>query len=146
MFSKSQKQSPNLLTPIFNIAQLNIEFGHIDKAERSLRILLSKAPKDIDILASMATVKMIQKEYKSSEAYFLKIDDEYLKRADISNHYAMVLYKLGKFKKAYNILKSQKVSIITPVVKMRKQLALLIKKALEKEKQDKLTNKNKLKG
>lgn len=142
MFEKASKEGPNLLTPHFNMAQLNIEFGHIEKAERSLKNLLTHSQNDVDILASLGTVMLIKKQYQSAEAYFQKIDTRNLKRADISNHYAMVLYKLNKFKAAKTALENQNVTTVKPVVEMRKNLTKLINEALAKEKQTKLTAKN----
>lgn len=146
MFTTASKENSELLTPYFNMAQLNIQFGHIEKAERSLKVLHDSAKKDVDILAALGTVMMLKKQYQASANYFSKIDKHNQKRADISNHYAYSLYMLKKYKQADKVLKAQQVTTVRPVVEMRKRVSKLIKEALEKENRNKLIKNSKARG
>lgn len=98
------KLAPTLKTPRYNFAQLNIQFGHTDIAERELRTLLKNAPDDIDILSALGVINLYKNQIAEARALFEKIPDRLRRREDIAIHYAMSLYLTGELELSRAVL------------------------------------------
>lgn len=95
LFSESIKMSPKSLTPTYNLAQIHIQFGHIQKAEQTLLPLEKKAPEDIDVLSSLGTIALMKGNNKNAIRYFERIPERYRIRQDMAINYALALYQDG---------------------------------------------------
>lgn len=120
-----------LLTPKFNMLQLYLMFGQLDKAYQLGSYLYRKSPLDVDIISSLGTIHLLKAEYKVANQYFQKLDKKYLDREDISGHYAIVLYKLGKLEEAKRMLQNGQYTRIKSIKNMRDSLSLIIERELK---------------
>jgi len=98
------KLAPELKTPRYNFAQLNIQFGHIDLAEKDLRMLLRLAPEDIDVLAALGVVALYLNQPQQARQIFEKIPDRLRRREDVAIHYAISLYQSGEIEQSRAVL------------------------------------------
>lgn len=110
-FTTALENAPRSLTPKFNIAQVHIQFGHLDKAQRTLLVLENKAPEDIDVLASLGTISLFKGEHKRAIHYFERIPERYRKRQDTAVNYALALYQDQRLEEARAFM--LKVGLIT---------------------------------
>lgn len=100
LLSQASKNAPKSLTPKFNLAQLQIQFGHLERAKRALSQLEQKAPDDIDVLASLGSIALMSGDNQQAVKYFEKIPENFRKRQDIAVHYALALYQGKQWEKA----------------------------------------------
>lgn len=98
------KLAPTLKTPRYNFAQLNIQFGHTEIAERELRTLLRGAPEDIDVLSALGVINLYQNRIKEARQLFEKIPERLRRREDIAIHYAISLYLSGELELSRAVL------------------------------------------
>lgn len=111
LFNTALENSPQSITPKFNMAQVHIQFGHLDKAQRTLLILEKKAPEDIDVLASLGAISLLKGKNKRAIHYFERIPERYRKRQDTAVNYALALYQDQRFEQARAFM--LKVGLIT---------------------------------
>jgi len=136
LFKKAEKSG--ILTPKFNKLQLYLQFGQLTKAKELAYKLEDINSKDVDVKVALATIFMLEGNYKRSESYFKQIPKKFLEREDISGSYAMVQYHLGMYEEARLTLQKGQYTQIKTIKNMRKNLKLLIERELErlKEEQD----------
>ena len=137
------------MTPKFNLSQIYIKFGQLDKAKRHLDGLLKRSRNDVDVLASLGIVHLFKKQPKKSVEYFEKIGKEYISREDIAAYFAMALYEFGDVNKALKVLKEQDNPKLDEVKQISKNLKTKILKEierLEKIKKEQEANKKKKKA
>ncbi len=115
-----------LVTPKFNMLQLYLKFGQLEKAYGLAHLLFKKSPKDVDVITSLGTIHILKGEFSMAKKYFEKVEDKYLMREDISGHYAIVLFKLGKLEEAKLILQKGQYTRIKPIKRMRESLGKII--------------------
>lgn len=106
-FQEASKLSPNFHTPLFNMAQIYMEYYQNEKAIEILEKLKAKNPKDIDVLYSLAVLYQRSGDYKKSYAAVSNINLNYLNRADIVGVYALNLYQNKELEKAKLILEKR---------------------------------------
>ncbi len=148
-FNKALDINSSLLTPKFNLSQIYIKFGQLDKAKRHLDGLLKRSRNDVDVLASLGIVHLFKKQPKKSVEYFEKIGKEYISREDIAAYFAMALYEFGDVNKALKVLKEQDNPKLDEVKQISKNLKTKILKEierLEKIKKEQEANKKKKKA
>ena len=120
-----------LLTPKFNMLQLYLKFGQLQKAYELANHLYRKSPKDVDVISSLGTIHILRGEFDVANKYFKKLDPKYLEREDISGHYAIVLYKLGNLEGAKKMLQNGQYTRIKPIKNMRDNLSNIIERELK---------------
>lgn len=103
-FAKAMELTPQALTPIFNMTQVYIGHKHYTKAQKKLEILLTRAPDDVDFRYWQAHLYLMTGKYALAKKQFDQIPPQYLKRQDIANNYAMLLYLMGDYKKSQQVL------------------------------------------
>ncbi|MCB9062228.1 MAG: hypothetical protein H6622_11975 [Halobacteriovoraceae bacterium] len=130
-FKKAINTAKHLKTPVFNLAQLQLEFGHYQSSINYLNSLLSSAPEDIDVLAAIGTAYVLDNKPKEALTYFTKIDSEFVKRADIATYYAFALYKDGQYQFSNEVLSNKENSNNSDINTMAKQLNELVAKKLK---------------
>ncbi|MBT7610841.1 MAG: hypothetical protein HN576_13855 [Bacteriovoracaceae bacterium] len=128
---KKADSEGTLLTPKFNMLQLYIKFAQLKKAKELSDFLYSKAPQDIDVISSRATIYLLKGKYKIAKKYYEKVNRKYLEREDISGQYAIVLFKLGFLEKAKKMLQNGQYTMIKPIKVMRDGLSIIIERKLE---------------
>lgn len=104
-FEKASKVNSFSMTPIFNLAQLYLQYGFVDQAFKLLSALHRQGRNDMDVISSLASCYLMMGNPQSSVAYFDQVDDEYLKRPDVSLNYAYALHLVGRRSDAKEILK-----------------------------------------
>lgn len=105
-FEKASKVNAFSMTPIFNLAQLYLQYGFAEEAFRLLSALQKQSRNDMDVLSSLGTCYLMMGNPQSAVAYFDQIDDEYLKRPDITLNYAYALKMVGRKSDAKDALKN----------------------------------------
>lgn len=106
-FQEASKLSPLFHTPLFNMAQIYMEYYQNEKAIEILEKLKEKNPKDIDVLYSLAVLYQRAGDYKKSYTAVSNINIDYLNRADIVGVYALNLYQNKELDKAKLILEKR---------------------------------------
>ena len=129
-----------LVTPKFNMIQLYLKFGQINKAFSLAKILYKKAPLDVDVISSLGAIHLLKGEYNMSQKYYKMIEKKYYEREDISGHYAIVLFKLGYLEEAKKMLQKGQYTRIQPIKKMRDSLSIMIERELKILKEFKYDN------
>jgi len=109
-FKKASELAPNMLTPKINQAQIHLEFGQNEKAIEILKALDQKARGDIDILYSLSLAYFRIQDYDKSFNTMIRIDRNYLNRADIVGLYAMNLMKKNRLQEAKAILEKRMIA------------------------------------
>lgn len=100
LFTNALTKAPQSKTAKFNLSQVYIQFGHLEKAHTILLLLKKEAPEDIDVLASLGTISLMKGENQKAIAYFESIPEEYRKRQDMAVHYSLALYQNQQWEKA----------------------------------------------
>lgn len=106
-FQEANKLSPQFHTPLFNMAQIYMEYYQNEKAIEILEKLKEKNQKDIDVLYSLAVLYQRTGNLKKSYAAVSNININYLNRADIVGVYALNLYQNKELEKAKIILEKR---------------------------------------
>lgn len=104
MFTKSNKLTPQLFTPKFNMAQLYLEFNNNKEALKILKELEINNPLDIDLLYSFSLVYYRENKLDLSFNYINKVNKDYLNHPDIVGLYAYNLMNKDKLVDAKKIL------------------------------------------
>ncbi len=92
-------------TPKFNIAQLYLEYGLIDKAFSEFIRMKKMAPNDMDVRAALATAYLLKKEFRQAVNEFESLPEKIQEREDVVINYALSLYYSGNKEKARDIIK-----------------------------------------
>lgn len=121
-FKKSISLGSHLLTPKYNLAQINLQFGLLNKAKPIFEELHKISSKDLDVINSLATIAMMQKDYPLANSYFAKISERQRKRSDISFNYSLLMYKQNNFVRSKHILSRQNPTQIRSLKKMSSEL------------------------
>lgn len=95
-FKRASKVSSFSLTPLFNMATIYMKYGFKDKAYNIYNVLYKKNRFDVDVLNGLGTYFLMNGEPKKAITYYSQIDDDYLRRADISISYAYALKMVGE--------------------------------------------------
>lgn len=135
-FYDALKESPGLLTPKYNMAQLNLQFSRIENAQEILKELYRVNPQDKDIISSLGTSYMLQGDYIASLKFFEMIDRDSIRRTDMALHYSLSLFETGQYKKANEILKISNRSKTDYLNLTRNKLQLMINQKIKEIKQD----------
>jgi tetratricopeptide (TPR) repeat protein len=106
-FKKAANLVPNFYTPKINMAQIYLEFNQDERAIDVLASIESKVHGDIDVLYSLALAYFRTGQHEKSFSTMIKIDRNYLNRADIVGLWAMNLMKKNRFVDAKTILEKR---------------------------------------
>ena len=108
LLTRSVKEDKMFLTPHFNLGHLLVRLGLWEQASAHLKPLLTKGPKDVDLLFALGSIHLFRKEYLKANQYFAQIGNVYYQRESISNFYALSLLNSGKVADALTIWKMGK--------------------------------------
>lgn len=132
LFKESNSLASEFNTPIFNMAQIYMEFQQNEKALELLEGLRQKNSKDVDVLYSLAVLYQRINQEKKSYQVISGINSQYLNRADIVGVYALNLFQNKEFEKAKNIL--EKRTYAEEFNSRNKMLLELVDEAIKAEK------------
>lgn len=132
LFVEASKLAPEFNTPIFNMAQIYIEYQQNEKALELLEGLRQKNNKDVDILYSLAILYQRINQPKKSYQAITGINSQYLNRADIVGVYALNLFQNKEYEKAKTIL--EKRTYAEEFNSRNKMLLELVDEAIKAEK------------
>lgn len=104
-FDKASKVNSFSLTPIFNLSQIYLQYGFVDNAFKLLTALHKKNRNDMDVVSSLASCYLMMGNAQSAVAYFNQVDDDLLKRPDVSLNYAYALTLVGRKSDARDLLR-----------------------------------------
>lgn len=109
-FKKASNLAPNMLTPKINLAQVYLEFDQNDRAIDLLKSIETKTRNDVDVLYSLSLAYYRKGDFEKSFNAMIRINSNYLNRADIVGLYAMNLVKKNRFVDAKEILEKRVVA------------------------------------
>lgn len=135
LFKEANTLAPEFNTPVFNMAQIYMEFQQNDKALELLEGLRQKNTKDIDVLYSLAVLYQRINQAKKSYLAISGINPQYLNRADIVGVYALNLFQNKEYEKAKVIL--EKRTYAEEFNSRNKMLLELVDEAIKAEKEAK---------
>ncbi len=132
LFKEANTLAPEFNTPVFNMAQIYMEYQQNDKALELLEGLRQKNSKDVDVLYSLAVLYQRINQVKKSYQAITGINPHYLNRADIVGVYALNLFQNKEFEKAKSIL--EKRTYAEEFNSRNKMLLELVDEAIKAEK------------
>jgi tetratricopeptide (TPR) repeat protein len=83
-------------TPRFNLANIYLKFGIVNKACSLFNALSGSSPMDVDILNAKATCALFNRNYALAVSEFKKIPSDELSKGHIGINYALALGIMGK--------------------------------------------------
>ena len=129
LLKKAVKINKRFLTPKYNLSQLFLQFGHFERARKILHGLHLKAPNDINVLASLSYVMLLNRQYNSSLDFLLKIKVEDRKRGDIGIYLALNYYFLKRYDDSQETLDNLPILKRPYFSEIKKKLLVQLKKA-----------------
>ncbi len=139
---KAFEKSRFLLVPKYNLIQIYIQFGLLDKARSILDDLLKKYPNDNDLKISLISLLTLEGKLDESNKIYLTLNDKLKKRSDISLIQAISLFKQNQFEKMDKELSNQE---STYILSIKNSSSLLKSLANKKIKEIKTENDNRKK-
>ena len=105
-FDQAVKGNNFSMTPLFNMAQLDLKHGFVDRALASLGTLHRNDSADVDVLGALGAGHLFKGDVEKSLYFYSKIDGQNQKRPDIGVNYALSLYLAGKKSEAKSVVSS----------------------------------------
>lgn len=102
-------------TPLFNMAQLDLKHGLLDRALGSFNALYRKDKGDVDVVNALGTIYLMKGDLKKSIAYYSQIGGNYYKRPDIGLNLAVALHLAENHDKAKALMRSISVRESSPM-------------------------------
>lgn len=130
MFKKARGKGHKV--PLFNLAQVYLEFNLIDKALVVLEDLKKDIKDDPDLLFSLASGYLMKGNTKLAASYLDQIPSQFRKREDVSLINAITLYEQNKFYAAKDILDQQNFINYYPMKKSARKLEDLVNAEIER--------------
>lgn len=103
-FEKASSINRFSLTPSYNLAQLYLQFGFIDKAEGLFKALWRQSNSDRDVINALATIFLLKNNIDQSLRLFGELSSEELEKAEFGLNYAVALKMANRTDDAMEIL------------------------------------------
>lgn len=126
LFKKATGKRERHQVPLFNQAQVYLQFNLLDQARPILEKMAKHSKDDPDVLFSLGSVYLLKGETKKAVSIFGQIPDRYKNREDVTLVTAIGLYEQGKYYEAKEVLESQNFIDYVPLKRSAKKLALLV--------------------
>ena len=142
-----KKGQTNLKVPLFNQAQVYLQFNLLENALTIFEALDRQNSGDPDIMMGLASVNLLEGKTGQALDILHQIPQEYRDREDITLIKALALYETGKIDEVYELLKEYNFTQYVPMKKSAQMLKKLVtaqvrkREILEKEKQQQLRQK-----
>jgi len=131
-FKKAAKMGRSNNVPLFNQAQVYLQFNLVDQAGPILKELNKKNKTDPDVLFSLGTVYLLKGNTKDSLYLFNKISNSYKKREDVTLVKAIGLYEQKKYYEAKETLDSVNFINHVPLKRSAKKLSELVLREIKR--------------
>ncbi len=143
-FKTALKRRSKMISPLFNMAQVYLEFNLADSALPLLLNLNKQGPQDPDILLSLANTYLLKGKTSQALKTIEEIPSNFSGRDDIGLARAIALYEAKKYPAAKELLENQQFGRYLPIKRSAKRLQKLVDmkiEAIEKEMERKLEQK-----
>ncbi len=137
LFQHAVKLNPANLTARFNLANLYLRYGLIDKAISSFEYLIKFAPEDKELINGLAHAHYLNGDLKRANFYFETLPKQFVPRRGINSTRALVTHLLGDSQKALTILKESKDENSSKINKEYSQVKNFIESEIERVKDEK---------
>lgn len=131
-FKRAGKIGKSNNVPLFNQAQVYLQFNLIDQAGPILKDLNKKSKTDPDILFSLGTVYLLKGDTKESLTLFNQIPQSYKNREDVTLVKAIGLYEEKKYYQAKETLDSVNFINHVPLKRSAKKLSELVLREIKR--------------
>lgn len=122
-YKKGQK---NLKVPLFNQAQVYLQFNLLPNAQKILEALNHENRHDPDILLSLGSVYLLQGQTQRSLKILKDIPERYQNREDVTLIRALDMYEEKKIYEVYDLLKEYDFTHYVPLKKSAQKLKKLV--------------------
>ena len=102
-FEKSHKLNKSSLTPAYNLSQIYLSFGIVNKAQKLLVFINSRRPGDDRVLSALATTHLLKGDIKKSLFYFKKVSSDGVAEPFAGLNYSIAAALLGDKNSAIKI-------------------------------------------
>jgi tetratricopeptide (TPR) repeat protein len=134
-FKKASGKRETHKVPLFNQAQVYLQFNLLDQAAPILERLASINDKsgvhDPDLTFSLGSVYLLKGQIEKAFAIFNSIPDKYKNREDVTLVRAISLYEQGKYYEAKEVLENKNFLEYVPLKKSAQKLALLVQEKIK---------------
>lgn len=124
--ARYKKGHSNLKVPLFNQAQVYLQFNLLPNAQKILEALNHENRHDPDILLSLGSVYLLEGQTQRSLKMLKDIPERYQKREDVTLIRALGLYEEKKFFEVYELLKEYDFTHYVPMKKSAQKLKQLV--------------------
>lgn len=121
-----------LKVPLFNQAQIYLQFNLLDKAQTILEALNAQNYKDPDILLGLGSVYLMQGDTKRSLQTLKTIPTQYQDREDVTLMRALGLYEEKRIPEVYELLKDYNFTHYVPLKRSARSLEKLVRVEMKK--------------
>jgi len=128
-YKKGQK---NLKVPLFNEAQVYLQFNLLPNAQKILEALNNENHHDPDILLSLGSVYLLQGQTQRSLKVLKDIPNRYQNREDVTLIRALGLYQENKIYQVYELLKEYDFTHYLPMKRSAQKLKKLVTMKVKK--------------
>lgn len=136
-FKKSVGKKREHLVPLFNMAQVYLQFNLLEQAGPIMEEIYQRnqkenVNKDPDLLFSLGSVYLLKGQTKKAMEFFGQIPSDYQNREDVTLVTAISLYEEKKFYEAKEILEGQNFIHYVPLKRSAKKLSELIENEIKR--------------
>jgi predicted Zn-dependent protease len=131
LFTSSTKRRSKIISPLFNKAQVYLEFNLADSALPLLIELNKKGQQDPDILLSLANAYLLKGQTAQALAIIKKIPNNFGSRDDVGLARAIALYESKKYGQAKELLDEQQFGRYLPIKRSARKLQKLVNAKIE---------------
>jgi predicted Zn-dependent protease len=103
-FKEASELNAFSLTPSFNLAILQLQYGFIDQAEQVFQALRRQNQEEPEILHALATIALFKNDMNRSVGIYRLMDRQYLRNPSVGLNYAIALKLAGRAQDAQNVL------------------------------------------
>jgi tetratricopeptide (TPR) repeat protein len=104
-FEKASNINRFSLTPSFNLAQLYLKFGFIDKAADIFKALWRQSNSDSDVINALATVALLRNQIDQSLRLYSELEESDFRKPEYGLNYAVALKMANRTDEAFDVLK-----------------------------------------
>ncbi len=134
-FKRAAGKRENHKVPLFNQAQVYLQFNLLDQAapllEKLAMINKKSGVHDPDLTFSLGSVYLLKGQVDKAFAIFNTIPDKYKNREDVTLVRAISLYEQGKFYQAKEVLEGKNFLEYVPLKKSAIKLAELVQEKIK---------------
>ena len=139
-FKDAARASGAHKVPLFNQAQVYLQFNLLDQAEPILEKLSKNSKNDPDLLFSLGSVYLLKGQMKRALDTYNRIPASYKNREDVTLVTAIGLYEQGLFYQAKEILKAKNFIDYVPLKRSARKLTQLVEEKIKEIEAKKAAN------